>query len=145
MVSNQPFNFSRTTTISRQEVEVVVRTKRNLYHFMTTEVDYVLPPIEFTTMEWLSGIWRGELRVSPIMIYFPLTLSTVQPLRSTEAKPCFATHIKGLRIRDLVDFAIKNGLQLYLPVPTRSGKPPKYHRAWLLTVSCIVVIPNCLS
>ena len=56
MVSNQPFNFSRTMTISRQEVEVVVRTKRNLYHFMTTEVDYVLPPIEFTTMEWLSGI-----------------------------------------------------------------------------------------
>ena len=142
MAQNQPFNFSRTQTLSRQEIEVVVRTKRNLYHFLTTEVDYVLPPIEFTTMEWLSGIWRGELRVSLGITIPPLTLSDVQPLRSTEAKPCFATHIKGLRIKDLVGFAVKNGLQLYLPVPTRSGKAPKYHRAWLLTVSNATSIPN---
>ena len=44
-INPAPFSFSTTTDISRQQVEVVARTKRNLYHFLTTEVDYILPPI----------------------------------------------------------------------------------------------------
>ena len=64
MAQASAFDFSITKRLSRQEVEVVCRTKRNLYHFFTTEVEFVLPPIEFTTMEWLGGIWRAELQVS---------------------------------------------------------------------------------
>ena len=116
-------------------MEVILRTKRNLYHFLTTEVDFVFTPLDFTSMEWLSGVWRGELRVSLPIMLTPLTFPVCQPLRSSEAKPCFATHIKGIRIRDLVAFAHYHGLKPYLLVPTRTGRPPKYHRAWLLTVS----------
>ena len=127
-------------------MEVILRTKRNLYHFLTVEVDFVLPPIDFTSMEWLSGVWRGELRVSHLIFLTCLTFPLCQPLRSSEAKPCFANHIKGIRVRDLIEFARKHGLKLYLPVPTRTGQPPKYHRAWLLTVSiCKYALPSDLQ
>ena len=85
-------------------------------------------------MEWLSGIWRGELKVSDRQLLHSSALP-VQPLKSSEARPCFATHIKGLRIANLLEFAQSQGLKPFLPVPTRTGKPPKYHRSWLLTVS----------
>ena len=85
-------------------------------------------------MEWLSGIWRGELKVSAHQHPYSSALP-VQPLKSSEAKPCFATHIKGLRIANLLEFAQSQGLKPFLPVPTRTGKAPKYHRSWLLTVS----------
>ena len=61
-------------------------------------------------------------------------------MKSSETKPCFATHIKGLRISNLVAFAKQHNLHKYLPVPTRTGKAPKYHRTWLLTVSVISFI-----
>ena len=137
MASKKPFNFSTTTELARHEVEKIVRTKRNLCNFLTMEVNYVLPPINFTSMEWLSGIWRGELRVSAFSVASVLTSFIVKPLRSTETKPCYANHIKGLRIPNLVEFARSNGIELYMPVPNRTGQPPRYHRMWLLTVSAL--------
>ena len=53
-----------TKQLTRHEIEVVVKTKRKMYEFLTIEVEFVLPALEFTTMEWLSGIWRGSLKVS---------------------------------------------------------------------------------
>ena len=44
------------------------------------------------------------------------------------------THIEGMRTEDLVRFLNHYQLEAYLPCPTRTGKPPKYDRQWLLNV-----------
>jgi len=43
-------------------------------------------------------------------------------------------HIAGMRIEDLLAFLQTHKLLDYLPTPTRTGKPPKYDRQWLLNV-----------
>ena len=42
--------------------------------------------------------------------------------------------IEGMRIEDLLAFIKRFQLDLYLHIPTRNGKSPKYDRAWVLNV-----------
>jgi len=46
-------------------------------------------------------------------------------------------HIKGMRIEDMLEFMKTQKLEAYMPSYTRTGKPPKYDRQWLLNVSDI--------
>jgi hypothetical protein len=43
--------------------------------------------------------------------------------------------IEGTRVPDLLAFMKEHQLEDYLPGPNRNGKPLKYDRDWLLTVS----------
>ena len=49
---------------TREEIAVICSTKRNLHTFLTCDMDYALPALEFTTLEWLGAIWRGDCQVS---------------------------------------------------------------------------------
>ena len=43
-------------------------------------------------------------------------------------------HIAGMRIENLIEFMNRHNLEDYLPCETRTGKPPKYDRQWLMNV-----------
>jgi hypothetical protein len=43
-------------------------------------------------------------------------------------------HIAGMRIENLIEFMNRHNLEDFLPCETRTGKPPKYDRQWLMNV-----------
>ena len=43
--------------------------------------------------------------------------------------------IAGMRIENLIEFMNKHNLEVFLPCDTRTGKPPKYDRQWLMNVN----------
>ena len=49
--------------ITKNQIEGVITSKKGLHEFLSIEVEYCLPPISYTNIDWLSEIWRGERKV----------------------------------------------------------------------------------
>jgi hypothetical protein len=56
--------MSNTKTIPKQTLAGVFTTKRGLHEFLTVEMEYYLPPNEYTNIEWLREVWAGGKKVS---------------------------------------------------------------------------------
>ena len=48
-----------TTTITKQEIGQVFNSKKGLFEFLTIEMEYFLPALEYTNIEWLRDLWQG--------------------------------------------------------------------------------------
>jgi hypothetical protein len=46
--------------VNRSNISQVFTTKKGLHEFLTIEMEYCLPPIQYTNIEWLSEIWKGK-------------------------------------------------------------------------------------
>jgi len=42
-----------TANVNRSDITRVFQTKRELHMFLTVEMEYYLPAVEYTNMEWL--------------------------------------------------------------------------------------------
>jgi hypothetical protein len=49
--------------VHRNDISGVFTTKKGLHEFLTIEIKYFLPPIQYTNMDWLSDIWQGKRKV----------------------------------------------------------------------------------
>jgi hypothetical protein len=56
--------MSKTQTVSKGAAAQVFTTKKGLYEFMVVECEYLLPPIQYTSMDWLRDISQGKKAVS---------------------------------------------------------------------------------
>jgi ribosome-associated toxin RatA of RatAB toxin-antitoxin module len=50
--------------VSKNQIEGVFTTKKGLNEFMSIEMEYCMPPIQYTNVGWLSEIWQGRKKVS---------------------------------------------------------------------------------
>lgn len=52
-----------TTNVHRNSIQNVFTTKKGLHEFLTIQMQYYLPAVQYTNMAWLSGIWKGKKKV----------------------------------------------------------------------------------
>ena len=50
--------------VSRNTIEGVFSTEKELHDFLTVQMEYFLPQVEYINIEWLSEIWQGKNKVS---------------------------------------------------------------------------------
>ena len=109
---------------------------------MTIQMEYCMPPIQYTNVGWLSEIWQGRKKVS-IKKSLLKKISIQQAIKNKDAIQTACPHIDGTRVQDLLGFLQKNKFDDYLPGLNSKGKPLKYDRNWLLIVSTF--LHNLLS
>ena len=50
--------------VHRNEITPVFTTKKGLHEFLTIEMEFCLPAIQYSNLDWLSEIWKGKKKVS---------------------------------------------------------------------------------
>ena len=55
---------TKDCTLGIEQLRGVCNTVQELYDLMVYELEYHLPPREYTDVYWLAGIWHGHLLVS---------------------------------------------------------------------------------
>ena len=49
--------------VNTQVVNGVFSTKKGLHEFYSVELEYFLPPLNYTNIDWLRDIWSGQKKV----------------------------------------------------------------------------------
>jgi len=65
------------SSVTRQQVEQLFRTKRGLHEFLTLDCEFFLPPVKCTNIEWLKAIWKGNKKVSVFIVKKDLFMTIV--------------------------------------------------------------------
>ena len=113
----QQFDFTVSDLASKW------RSKTELYNVLTREGDLYLPPIKDWTQKFIRSLMRGEKEY--------VRCSSVHVIK--------VPHYKGLKVRDIVNFArIKVDITSYLPVYDYDKEP---NREWIWNI-VNSLIPN---
>ena len=57
-------NIMNQTQVNKQDIALVFTTKKGLHEFLTVEMEFFLPPLHYTSIDWIRDIWQGKKRVS---------------------------------------------------------------------------------
>ena len=60
--------------VSKAQISQVFSTKKGLHEFLTIEMEFCLPPLPYTNIDWLCDIWKAEKKVSASLKHLGLTL-----------------------------------------------------------------------
>jgi hypothetical protein len=52
-----------TTTVTKSALGQVFQDKKGLHEFLVVKMEYYLPAVNCTNIEWLRGIWSREKKV----------------------------------------------------------------------------------
>ncbi len=66
--------MEETKQVTKQDVGRIFQDKKGLHEFLTVEMEYHLPSLPYTSVEWLRDIWAGEKKVMSIFTYLSLLL-----------------------------------------------------------------------
>lgn len=59
-IFSKPMN---NATVTKSQIRQVFQDKKGLHEFLVVEMEFYLPALNFTNIEWLRGIWQGQKRV----------------------------------------------------------------------------------
>ena len=54
----------KASLMNKQKIEAVFNNKRGLHEFLTVEMDFNLPGLDYVNIDWLRDIWQGKKPVS---------------------------------------------------------------------------------